>query len=375
MRWADERYVRLYAPRNDGDWDMWPWEARALFPLMLRKADRIGVIKCGKHGAKALAKAVDLPLEHVEVGLTALLEDGCVTEPKPGVLFIRNYLNAQDSPQTDRARKEAQRERDRDRMAAEAEGLIPVTNRDGESHIVTNAHESGQKVTSRHAASQVVTPGRAEPGRAEPMIAAPVGAATPIGMDNGDATVTPIGAARAAKIRKPRASKPLRPAATESQVSMDAALEKVPVRDILQSIATASGGRFTNPSELSAERNMSFAGYCKGKTLRQLRAMGEFLGAGGWAWKGQITIANIAKKDDFVELFDLARVWDESKRPDPQMMGRPAQSHRSNFNGPPEKAFTTPGAAETETMLRKRDEAAARALQEHNLLPKPRTLP
>lgn len=174
MRWDDERYVRLYAPRNDGDWDMWPWQARALFPLMLRKADRIGIVKCGKHGRRALAHMVGLPQEHVEVGLDALLEDGCVQEPQPGTLFIRNYLTAQEAAQTDRARKEAQRERERDRVAAEVEGILQsVTNRDPQSQNVTMSHETGQNVTNGHTVSQTVTPVRSGPCREEEIPTAP----------------------------------------------------------------------------------------------------------------------------------------------------------------------------------------------------------
>ena len=194
MRWDDERYVRLYTPRNDGDWDMWPWQARALFPLMLRKADRIGAIKCGKHGVRALAHMVGLPLEVATPGLAALVEDGCVVEPKLGVLFIRNYLAAQEASTSDRARKEAQRERDRDRLAAESEGLIKavegdcnganngVTKRDERSRNVTDGHETGQKVTSGHKASQPVTSGHSVPSRAVPCLedlVDPAGPTTP----------------------------------------------------------------------------------------------------------------------------------------------------------------------------------------------------
>ena len=43
MDWANERYVRLYT-RDTVTWKMWPWEARAIFPLLMRKVDRAGVL-------------------------------------------------------------------------------------------------------------------------------------------------------------------------------------------------------------------------------------------------------------------------------------------------------------------------------------------
>lgn len=149
MRWEDERYVRLYAS-DDGDWSIWPWQSRCVFPLLLRRCNRIGAVKVGKHGARALAALLRLPEDVTAAGLAGLIEDGCVTEPMPGVLFVRNYLKAQEAAQSDKARKAAQRDRDQAKLEAIADGILTddsVTNRDAQSQDVTKSHERSRDVT------------------------------------------------------------------------------------------------------------------------------------------------------------------------------------------------------------------------------------
>lgn len=177
MDWENERYVRLYT-RDTVEWEMLPWQARALFPLLLRKVDRIGYLPLGRHGAKGLAALVKLPPDVVEVGLEGLLEDGCVVklEDKAGeILFVPNFVPAQEARQSDKARKAKQRELERAKALARSRGVQPpddtgravtscddmghrVTDRDQPSRSVTDGHESGQNVTPGHTASQSVTP-------------------------------------------------------------------------------------------------------------------------------------------------------------------------------------------------------------------------
>lgn len=54
MDWQDERFVRLYT-RDTADWLTWPWQSRALFPLLMRKADRVGRVSMGRSGLAGLA--------------------------------------------------------------------------------------------------------------------------------------------------------------------------------------------------------------------------------------------------------------------------------------------------------------------------------
>lgn len=44
MNWSDERYVKLY----ERDTLTWPWQAKCVFALLLRKVDRSGVLDTGR---------------------------------------------------------------------------------------------------------------------------------------------------------------------------------------------------------------------------------------------------------------------------------------------------------------------------------------
>lgn len=152
MRWEDERYVRLYT-RDTVDWNMWPWQSRALFPLLLRKVDRAGIMELGRHGVRGLADAVKMPPEVVEPGLAGLLEDGCV-EQRGTALVMRSFIEAQEAILSDAQRKRDQRERDRARKQLDK----PDTQRDARSRPVTEGHAESRSVTSGHS-----DPIRAEP--------------------------------------------------------------------------------------------------------------------------------------------------------------------------------------------------------------------
>jgi hypothetical protein len=137
MDWSNERYVRLYT-RDTVDWEMLPWESRALFPMLLRKVDRAGVLEMGRHGEHGLAIALKVPAEVVSAGLAGLLEDGCIVV-QGSSLVMRNFIEAQECPQSDAARKRAERERSRARAMASEVGQT-VTKRDQESRAVTPSH-------------------------------------------------------------------------------------------------------------------------------------------------------------------------------------------------------------------------------------------
>jgi hypothetical protein len=142
---------------------MWSWQTRFVFMSLLRKVDRAGMIDVGAYGLKGLAVALAAPIEIVEAGVAELLSDGTIKQA--GSMFvIPNFLHAQECSQSDRARKRAERERDR----AHAIDSADVTNRDDESRSVTKSHAESHAVTSGHTESQPVTPCRAVPSRTEP---------------------------------------------------------------------------------------------------------------------------------------------------------------------------------------------------------------
>lgn len=148
MDWPNERYVRLYT-RDTPEWLCLPWQSRALWPNLLRKLDRAGVLAT-KLGAKGIAVLVSLPLEIVEPGLAGLLDDGCL-EPHDLGYVAPNFLPAQEAAQTDAHRSREYRARRRG-----------ITKRDG------NVTKRGETVTEHHDASQAVTPSLAVPSRTKP---------------------------------------------------------------------------------------------------------------------------------------------------------------------------------------------------------------
>jgi hypothetical protein len=149
MDWANERYVRLYT-RDTPEWLCMDWQGRALWPLLIRKVDRSGVLAT-RLGSRGVAALVGLPVEVVDVGMTALLADGCLRDHQLGFV-IPNFIEAQETPQSDTQRKRDSRERRR-----------VVTNRDIGSQNVTESHTESHGVTRSHTESHAVTPIRSEP--------------------------------------------------------------------------------------------------------------------------------------------------------------------------------------------------------------------
>jgi hypothetical protein len=155
MRWEDERYVRLYT-RDTPEFLALSWHARGLFSLILRKVDRAGVLPLGRLGLKGVAVAIGAPAAEIEPHLAELLEDGCVVfDDSRAVLFMPNFMKAQEAPQSDRARAKASRERAQAefggsaRAAAAARSI--VTKRD--PIVSQDVTQSGGGVTERDAAA------------------------------------------------------------------------------------------------------------------------------------------------------------------------------------------------------------------------------
>lgn len=156
MDWANERYVRIYV-RDTADDLVLSWQASGLWPQLVRKADRSGVIATN-HGARGIAALVRWPVDVVTAALAELVQDGRIQEClEPAGYVIPNYIEAQETPSSDKHRKKEERERRR-------EGANnSVTKRDIESRNVT---ETSRSVTPGHAESHDVTPYRAVPCQA-----------------------------------------------------------------------------------------------------------------------------------------------------------------------------------------------------------------
>lgn len=165
MRYEDERYIRLYT-RDTVTWKLLPWQSKAVHPLLMRKIDRAGLVDLGDNAAEGLAALIDLPVEVAGPGLQGLLDRGCVVSSGTMVV-VPNFMHAQECRQSDKARKQAERERARAKVIAESFGQ-PVTPADEVSRTVTTCPAGGRNVTTGHTESQPVTPSRAVPCRAGP---------------------------------------------------------------------------------------------------------------------------------------------------------------------------------------------------------------
>ncbi len=154
MDWENERYVRLYT-RDSSTWLLWPWQARAVFALLLRKVDRAGVMDIGTEDPiEAVAVHVNLPVEVVDVGLAAILKKKTAVLDR-GRLVIPNFMEAQEAKSSDAQRQRDSRER---RRALRLVEEMAVTSRDTQSLSGTNGHDW----------SQPVTPSLAKPSQAKP---------------------------------------------------------------------------------------------------------------------------------------------------------------------------------------------------------------
>jgi hypothetical protein len=179
MRWEDERYVRFYT-RNAPEWRALSWRARGLFGLIMREVDRAGILKVGRLGLKGVAIAVEAPWAEVEQPLSELIADGCVRfSDDGGSVFIPNFIEAQEAPQSDAARKRASREKARaifggsTDASEKARAALAVTNRDDmSSQNVTDSHVESRSVTSGHSVPSVPSVPSVSPSE-RPAVAAP----------------------------------------------------------------------------------------------------------------------------------------------------------------------------------------------------------
>lgn len=130
--WANEPYVRLFKRETDDDLIL-SWEARAVWHEFLKKCDRSGLIET-RRGVRGMADQVRIPLEVVERALAELLEDGRIRSVPNAGFIAPNYMEANDTPRSDRARQIESRLR----RKLNALHDTPVTNGHAESREVTH---------------------------------------------------------------------------------------------------------------------------------------------------------------------------------------------------------------------------------------------
>lgn len=171
MNFEDERYVRVYT-RKTVTTKLLGWDGRMCLHALLLEVDRAGVLDLeGLDPAEALAAVADLPLDHAQTGMAKLLARKVVVVTN-GVLFVPNFIRAQEAKQSDAQRQRESRARRAAAVrAAELPGVPPelvavavtvletashhVTIRDTESPPVTESHTRSHAVTIGHSSSAV----------------------------------------------------------------------------------------------------------------------------------------------------------------------------------------------------------------------------
>ena len=152
MNWQDEQFIKVYT-RDTGEWTLLSWDAQALLLQILRKVDRSGVLQLGKHGVRVLPAALGHreQAERITAALAELTADGCVVL-RPECLVVPNFIAAQTSRQSDKARQQSAR----DRRRAESMGASLPADKET-SQNVTDCHLESPGVTTSHLASPRVT--------------------------------------------------------------------------------------------------------------------------------------------------------------------------------------------------------------------------
>lgn len=162
MRWEDESYVKLYV-RDTPTWKAMNWQARCLWPLLMRKLDKAGLMDCGALGRDAVPLMVELPPEVVESGLQSLERLGTIVWHGT-ILEAPKFEEAQEARASDVQRKREQRQRDKDRArAASIPPTAPRVAADPEPQHTAIPHGQSHGVTRGHTESQPVTPRQLNP--------------------------------------------------------------------------------------------------------------------------------------------------------------------------------------------------------------------
>lgn len=143
MRWEDEPWIKLYT-RETPTTASWEWQARAIWPEIMKRLDGAGLMHVGTKGVRGLAALIRFPVDVVKPGLDELVADGTVSLSANGVLCAPKFVDAQRARTSDKVRKATQRERDRDAAVANHANLADVV-----SHGVTAGHTASHGVTNR----------------------------------------------------------------------------------------------------------------------------------------------------------------------------------------------------------------------------------
>lgn len=185
MDFANERYVRWYV-RDTTTFKRLKFEGQCVLGLLLRKADRAGVIDIGpdvEPWEAAVLHIEGCPEKFARLGMARLLKERVIVHDGDRLVFPR-YIEANETPMSDKQRaKESRAKRatldpheqlrlplqplahSPRRAAADPSSQPPSQNVTPASR---NVSQPSRAVTPRHAESHAVTPCRTVPYRAVP---------------------------------------------------------------------------------------------------------------------------------------------------------------------------------------------------------------
>jgi hypothetical protein len=179
MDFANERYVRLYV-RDTITWLRLKFEGQTILALMLRKADRAGVIDMDpdiEPWEAAMLHLPGCPEPFAKLGMGNCLKQKCIVHDGDRLVFPR-YIEANETPMSDKQRaKESRAKRalldQFDQLSLPLQSQrAPSQSEVQASRFVTPPSQivmpASHAVTPRHAESHAVTPCRTVPYRAVP---------------------------------------------------------------------------------------------------------------------------------------------------------------------------------------------------------------
>lgn len=152
MNWAEEKFVKLFT-RDTPTWLCWPWQARALAPLLMRKLEGEGRLAIGRiQPSRAIACTVGLPEEVVDIGLKAMLEDGTL-ELRENGLWWPEFEEAQESRKSEALRLREYRAKQRHKKAPRTNSYEPVQTqtpaKDKELKRTSSENEENQELQEK----------------------------------------------------------------------------------------------------------------------------------------------------------------------------------------------------------------------------------
>ena len=140
--WSEERWIKVYLV-DSASWVSLSWQARGLYVLLQRVADRTGSIDIGVTGVRSIGALLRASWDEIAPSFAELVASGYVVETD-GALSLPEHIAQQEARSSDAARQRESRRKKRSHEASRN-----VTRRHAKSREVTTSHTPSQDVTIR----------------------------------------------------------------------------------------------------------------------------------------------------------------------------------------------------------------------------------